>query len=158
MPFGYVMPASGAPVLVDGLAAVKGGNSAGAQKFIEFLFDDTLRADLAKDYFQIPAVEIAQQPEWLAQLNLKPLDVNWDISARTRPSGSTTGTARSRTRADRRVPGARPAPGAARPRRDGPTGTRSDRCGDGPTASRDPYPVPTGPVPAPRPPGQAGTA
>ena len=57
MPFGYVMPASGAPVLVDGIAAVKGGNTAGAQKFMEFLFDDKLRADLAKDYFQIPAVD-----------------------------------------------------------------------------------------------------
>ena len=79
MPFGYVVPASGAPVLVDGLAAVKGGNTAGAQKFIEFLFDDSLRAGLAKDYFQIPAVDIAEKPEWLAQLQLKPMDVNWDV-------------------------------------------------------------------------------
>ncbi|WCN83265.1 extracellular solute-binding protein [Micromonospora sp. LH3U1] len=79
MPFGYVMPASGAPVLVDGVAAVKGGNKAGAEKFLEFLFDDSLRATLAKDYFQIPAVEISQQPEWLAQLNLKPMDVDWDV-------------------------------------------------------------------------------
>lgn len=79
MPFGYVMPASGAPVLVDGVAAVKGGNTTGAQKFIEFLFDDTLRATLAKDYFQIPAVEIAEKPEWLAKLDLKPMDVDWDV-------------------------------------------------------------------------------
>ncbi|MFI6131526.1 extracellular solute-binding protein [Micromonospora sp. NPDC051141] len=79
MPFGYVMPASGAPVLVDGLAQVKGGNSEGAQKFLEFLFDDSLRAELAKDYYQIPAVDIAEKPEWLAQLNLKPLDVDWDV-------------------------------------------------------------------------------
>ena len=68
MPFGYVMPASGAPVLVDGLAAVKGGNSAGAQKFIEFLFDDTLRADLAKRLLpdpgggDRPAAGVAGQP------------------------------------------------------------------------------------------------
>ncbi|TDB96792.1 extracellular solute-binding protein [Micromonospora fluostatini] len=82
MPFGFVMPASGAPVLVDGLAAVKGGNSEGAQKFIEFLFDDTLRADLAKDYYQIPAVEIADQPEWLAQLDLRPMNVDWDVIAK----------------------------------------------------------------------------
>ncbi|MEH1011758.1 extracellular solute-binding protein [Micromonospora sp. CPCC 206060] len=82
MPFGYVMPASGAPVLVDGLAAVKGGNTAGAQKFIEFLFDDQLRATLAKDYFQIPAVKIANEPQWLADLGLKPMDVNWDVIAK----------------------------------------------------------------------------
>ncbi|MET7878083.1 extracellular solute-binding protein [Micromonospora profundi] len=79
MPFGYVMPASGAPVLVDGVAAVKGGNKAGAEKFLEFLFDDSLRATLAKDYFQIPAVEIAEKPEWLANLGLKPMDVDWDV-------------------------------------------------------------------------------
>ncbi|SCG34092.1 extracellular solute-binding protein [Micromonospora humi] len=79
MPFDYVMPASGAPVLVDGLAQVKGGNSEGAQKFLEFLFDDSLRAELAKDYFQIPAVDIAEKPEWLAQLDLKPMDVDWDV-------------------------------------------------------------------------------
>jgi iron(III) transport system substrate-binding protein len=81
MPFGYVMPASGAPVLVDGLAAVKGGNTTGAQKFIEFLYDDALRAELARDYFQIPAVEIAEQPEWLANLGLKPMDVDWNVIA-----------------------------------------------------------------------------
>ncbi|MBL6278853.1 extracellular solute-binding protein [Micromonospora fiedleri] len=79
MPFDYIMPASGAPVLVDGVAAVKGGNTAAAQKFLEFLFDDSLRATLAKDYFQIPAVEIGEKPEWLANLNLKPMDVDWDV-------------------------------------------------------------------------------
>ncbi|MBM0236921.1 extracellular solute-binding protein [Micromonospora sp. ATA32] len=82
MPFGYVMPASGAPVLVDGLAAVKGGNTAGAQKFMEFLFDDKLRADLARDYFQIPAVDIAEKPEWLSKLDLKPMNVDWTVVAK----------------------------------------------------------------------------
>ncbi|MEU5904109.1 extracellular solute-binding protein [Micromonospora sp. NPDC047467] len=79
MPFGYVMPTSGAPVLVDGVAAVKGGNDAAAKKFLEFIFDDSLRATLAKDYFQIPAVEISEKPEWLGQLNLKPMEVDWDV-------------------------------------------------------------------------------
>ncbi|MFG2060607.1 extracellular solute-binding protein [Micromonospora sp. NPDC048871] len=79
MPFGYIMPTAGAPVLVDGVAAIKGGNTAGAQKFLEFLFDDSLRATLAKDYFQIPAVEIAEKPEWLAQLDLRPMNVDWDV-------------------------------------------------------------------------------
>lgn len=82
MPFGYVIPASGAPILVDGLAAIKGDNTTGAQKFIEYLFDDKLRADLARDYYQIPAVEIADQPEWLAQLDLKPMDVDWNVIAK----------------------------------------------------------------------------
>ncbi|WP_117208144.1 ABC transporter substrate-binding protein [Allorhizocola rhizosphaerae] len=79
MPFGYVMPASGAPILVDGVAMIKGGNTTGAKLFLEFLFDGTLRASLAKDYFQIPAIPIQQQPEWLSKLNLKPMNVNWDV-------------------------------------------------------------------------------
>ncbi|MEV7230144.1 MULTISPECIES: extracellular solute-binding protein [Polymorphospora] len=81
MPFGYVMPASGAPILVDGVAAVKGGNSTGAQKFLEFIYEDGLRADLARDYFQIPAVEIAEQPQWLTELDLKPMNVDWSVVA-----------------------------------------------------------------------------
>jgi iron(III) transport system substrate-binding protein len=79
MPFDYVMPASGAPVLVDGLAVIKGGNTTGAQKFIEFLYTDELRATLARDYFQIPAIEIASEPEWLANLDLKVMDVDWEV-------------------------------------------------------------------------------
>ncbi|RIQ20240.1 extracellular solute-binding protein [Jiangella rhizosphaerae] len=77
MPFGYVMPASGAPVLVDGVAAVAGGDSEAATQFLEFLFDDGLRAELAADYYQIPTVEISEQPEWLANLDLQPMDVDW---------------------------------------------------------------------------------
>lgn len=79
MPFGYVMPTSGAPVLVDGVAAVKGGNTEGGKKFLEMLYEDDLRAQLAKDYFQIPAIEIKDQPQWLADLNLKPMDVDWAV-------------------------------------------------------------------------------
>ena len=79
MPFDYVMPASGAPVLVDGLAVIKGGNTTGAQQFIEFLFTDELRATLARDYFQIPAIEISSEPEWLANLDLKVMDVDWEV-------------------------------------------------------------------------------
>jgi iron(III) transport system substrate-binding protein len=82
MPFGYVMPASGAPLLVDGVATVKGGNTAGAQKFIEFLYDDKLRATLANDYFQIPCVDIAEKPDWLAKLDLKPMNVDWAVVAK----------------------------------------------------------------------------
>jgi iron(III) transport system substrate-binding protein len=33
---------------------------------------------LAKDHFQIPTVQIAAQPAWLADLKLHELQVNWD--------------------------------------------------------------------------------
>ncbi|MPV35552.1 extracellular solute-binding protein [Georgenia subflava] len=79
MPFGYVMPESGAPVLVDGLGVVNGGNTEAAELFVEFLYEDDLRAQLAEDFFQIPAVEIESEPEWLANLDLNPMDVDWDV-------------------------------------------------------------------------------
>lgn len=81
MPFGFVMPASGAPVLVDGVGTVKGGNTTGAQKFLEFIYEDGLRAELARDFFQIPAIEIAEQPQWLTELEIKPMNVDWGVVA-----------------------------------------------------------------------------
>lgn len=79
MPFGYVIPESGAPVLVDGLGVVNGGNTEAGELFVEFLYEDDLRAQLAGEFFQIPAVEIASEPEWLTELDLKAMDVDWDV-------------------------------------------------------------------------------
>jgi iron(III) transport system substrate-binding protein len=82
MPFGYVVPASGAAILVDGVGVVnKAKHPQGAQKFLEFLFEESLRADLAKNYFQIPTVPMADsaKPEWLKKINLKPLQLEWDV-------------------------------------------------------------------------------
>lgn len=81
MPFDYVMPASGAPVLVDGVAAVNGGDTEAATEFLEFIFEDGLRGELAADFFQIPTVEISEQPQWLADLGLQPMEVDWDLIA-----------------------------------------------------------------------------
>ncbi|WP_298332585.1 extracellular solute-binding protein [Haloactinopolyspora sp.] len=79
MPFGYVMPESGAPVLVDGVAAIAGGDSEAATQFLEFIFEDGLRNELAAEYFQIPTVEISEEPDWLAELDLQPMDVDWSL-------------------------------------------------------------------------------
>ena len=83
MPFGYVMPASGAPILVDGVALIKGAkHPEAAKKFMEFLFDENLRLDLAANMFQIPTLEKldpAKMPEWLAGLELKPMDLDWQM-------------------------------------------------------------------------------
>ncbi|EKP94100.1 extracellular solute-binding protein [Thermaerobacter subterraneus] len=85
MPFGYVMPKSGAPILVDGVAIVKGArHPEAARKFMEFLFDESLRLELASNLFQIPTLEDldpAQMPEWLAGLELKPMDLDWAMLA-----------------------------------------------------------------------------
>ncbi|MDR0469530.1 MAG: extracellular solute-binding protein, partial [Peptococcaceae bacterium] len=53
-PFGYIMPKSGAPILVDGVAVVKGAKQAqGAQDLMEFIFREDIRLGLAEETFQI---------------------------------------------------------------------------------------------------------
>lgn len=82
MPFDFLVPASGTPVLVDGLGIVADGpNTEGAKLFAEFLYDSELRTTLAEEYFQIPVTEIASQPAWLADVNIVPLDLDWAIAA-----------------------------------------------------------------------------
>ncbi|ADU50823.1 extracellular solute-binding protein family 1 [Thermaerobacter marianensis DSM 12885] len=83
LPFGYVMPASGAPVLVDGVALIKGAkHPEAAKKFMEFLFDEDVQLDLAANMYQIPTLanlDPAKMPKWLAELDLKPMDLDWKM-------------------------------------------------------------------------------
>ena len=79
MPFGVVIPSSGVPVLTDGVGVIQGGpNSEGAKKFLEFIYSDKIRAELAKDFYQIPTVPLKDKPEWLAKLDIKPMKLDWD--------------------------------------------------------------------------------
>ncbi len=84
-PFGYVMPESGAPILVDAVAIVKGAkNLEGAKAFYEFIFNDKIRLDLAENMFQIPAqanIPKEQLPQWIQDLDLKAMEVNWQVIA-----------------------------------------------------------------------------
>ncbi|NUO56198.1 MAG: extracellular solute-binding protein [Hamadaea sp.] len=76
-PFSIKVPASGAPVNLDGVAKVKGGpNAAGADAFATFLLSDKTQAWLAKNAFQIPSVPITDKPEWLANLAYTELPVD----------------------------------------------------------------------------------
>lgn len=82
MPFGFLVPASGTPVLVDGLGIVEGApNPEGAKLFAEFLYDAELRSVLAEDYFQIPVTEIDAAPSWLEGLQITPMDIDWSVAA-----------------------------------------------------------------------------
>ena len=99
MPFGYVMPASGAPVLVDGVAAVKGGNTAGAKA--SWSSSSTTRS--APTWPRTtsrsrPWRSPSSRSGWPSSTSSRWTSTGTS-SARTRPSGSTTGTPRSRTRA-----------------------------------------------------------
>jgi len=86
MPFDFVVPKSGSPVLVDGLGIVAGApNPDGAKLFAEFLYDEDVRTALAEDFYQIPVTDIATQPSWLKELDLKPLETDWSIAAKNEP-------------------------------------------------------------------------
>lgn len=77
-PYTPVVPTSGAPMLVDGVAKIKGGpSSAGADAFLSFLISEDTQTKLAETYFQIPSIDLAKSPSWLADLNLVEMDVNW---------------------------------------------------------------------------------
>jgi iron(III) transport system substrate-binding protein len=81
-PWSYVMPASGVPVVLDGVGVVNNPKSMeGAKLFQDFLFDPQLQLQLARDYYQIPAMQIPEEgkPEWLAKLPLKEMTMDWDV-------------------------------------------------------------------------------
>ncbi|HLV53946.1 MAG TPA: extracellular solute-binding protein [Actinotalea caeni] len=73
------VPASGAPMLIDGLAKIAGGpGSDGADLFISFLMSEEVQGKLAEERFQIPTIELGSEPQWLADLELTELEVDWD--------------------------------------------------------------------------------
>lgn len=81
-PFKPVSAASGVPQLVDGVAKVKGGpNGEAADAFLKFLLQQDTQKQLAEEYYQIPTVELEQEPSWLAPLKLTEMPVDWDLVA-----------------------------------------------------------------------------
>jgi iron(III) transport system substrate-binding protein len=80
-PWSYVIPQSGVPVLLDGVGVVNNPKSMqAALDFENFLLEPKLQLQLAKDYYQIPAMQLpdADKPEWLAKLNIKEMKIDWD--------------------------------------------------------------------------------
>lgn len=82
-PFDFIYPASGAPILVDGVGIVKGAkNMEAAKKFYEFLFSEEMALELSENFYQIPTRKDLSKdklPAWLKDLELKPLDIDWKI-------------------------------------------------------------------------------
>lgn len=78
-PFAPVMPASGAPVQLDGVGKIKGGpNGAAADAFASFLLQQDTQQRLADESFQLPTVPLAKQPTWLSALGgLREMKVDW---------------------------------------------------------------------------------
>ena len=68
-PLGYVFPASGTPVIIDGIAVVRGDpNEADASQFSTVCDDAGSLAMAAKKYYRMPVrtdVDRAQLPAWM---------------------------------------------------------------------------------------------
>jgi iron(III) transport system substrate-binding protein len=81
-PWSYVIPASGVPILLDGVGVVNNPKSRkAAEDFANFLLEPQLQLQLAKDYYQIPAIQVPEtdKPQWLAQLNIREMKIDWDL-------------------------------------------------------------------------------
>lgn len=77
-PFTAVMPASGAPFLLDGVGKIKGGPHGGAaDTFLDFLLRPSTQQMLADKSFQFPTVPIARPPSWQAGVTLGEMAVDW---------------------------------------------------------------------------------
>jgi iron(III) transport system substrate-binding protein len=81
-PWSFVMPSSGAPVLLDAVGIVKNeAQDQAAKDFMDFLMEPKMQAKLATDYYQVPAMEIdeADKPDWLAALEIKEMKIDWKV-------------------------------------------------------------------------------
>lgn len=81
-PWSFVIPESGVPVLLDGVGVVNNPRmTEAATAFENFLLEPKLQAQLAKDYYQIPAIQLpdSEKPEWLAKLNIKEMKLDWNV-------------------------------------------------------------------------------
>jgi iron(III) transport system substrate-binding protein len=81
-PIDYVIPSQGTPVVVDGVALVRGSrNPDAARAFIEFVGSESELVEAANQFFRIPArTDLApeQLPEWLREAlpQIRPMDVD----------------------------------------------------------------------------------
>lgn len=82
-PFDYVLPRSGTPVLVEGLAIVancKHPELAG--KFYEFITTPESFIIQAENYFRIPArtdIPKDKLPAWMAETEIKSMEIDWKV-------------------------------------------------------------------------------
>jgi iron(III) transport system substrate-binding protein len=84
-PIGYVFPASGTPVIVDGIAVIRGTpNEEEARRFYEFVTTPESLTLAAKKYYRIPVrtdIDRSQLPAWMNE-NVKEMPLDWDLLRR----------------------------------------------------------------------------
>jgi iron(III) transport system substrate-binding protein len=81
-PVGYVFPASGTPVITDGIAIVRGApNEEEAKRFYEFVTTPESLVLAATKYYRIPArtdVDRSQLPSWMNE-PVNEMQLDWDV-------------------------------------------------------------------------------
>lgn len=84
-PIDYVIPASGTPVVVDGIAVVRGGRHPElARAFVEFAGGEEAIRTAAERFFRIPArtdLDPEGYPEWLREAlpRIRPMEVDAEL-------------------------------------------------------------------------------
>jgi iron(III) transport system substrate-binding protein len=81
-PVGYNVPSSGTPVIIDGIAIVRGGpNPEEAKRFYEFVTTPESLAYAAHKYYRIPVrtdLDRSQLPAWMNETFTR-MPVDWDL-------------------------------------------------------------------------------
>jgi len=81
-PVGYRIPSSGTPVVIDGIAIVRGGpNTEEAKRFYEFVTTPDSLVYAAQKYYRIPVrtdLDRAQLPAWMNE-PFKSMPLDWDL-------------------------------------------------------------------------------
>jgi iron(III) transport system substrate-binding protein len=84
-PVAYHVPASGTPVVTDGIAVVQGApNAEEAKRFYEFVTSPESLVHAARTYYRIPArtdVDKAQLPAWMNEPFTR-MQLDWDLLRR----------------------------------------------------------------------------
>lgn len=82
MPIGYVFPKSGTPVVIDGIAIVKGApHEEEARKFYEFVTSQDSLLHAAQKYYRLPVartdLDKSKLPAWM-QTDIQRMTVDWN--------------------------------------------------------------------------------
>lgn len=80
-PFDYLIPASGTPILTDGIALVAGApNREAAVEFYEFVTSESALVDQAHRFYRIPVrtdIPDTELPEWITRVEIEPMEIDW---------------------------------------------------------------------------------
>jgi iron(III) transport system substrate-binding protein len=82
LPVGYVIPASGTPVVIDGIAILRGSpNEAEAKRFYEFVTTSESLVHAANVYYRLPIrndIDRAQLPDWM-NVPFTRMELDWNL-------------------------------------------------------------------------------